>query len=756
MYVIKQIYSKLISKQKPRKNIARIVLYIILMMILSSLTYFTYDEYKNTIITQQQQNMLGTARSISRSIELSISEVVDSIKIITFDKEFSKYITEIERVEIKKGYYEKIKSYYEAEGKAINKVSVFDKNGKLITDYPQNILNSNNNLKTDIDLVIARKETYIGRVYFDENSKDFILNIYQPFFEDEKLQGVVSVALSLELIYDRLISPVKIGEKGYAMVKDDDGTIIMHPVKEQVGIDVIESRKQMYPDLDYRELEALIDDQLRGKEGTAIYHSYWWGESVLRRVKKLSAYTPVKLGDHFWVVALTMSYDEIQEPINRFLIKIIGIACLVIIIVYTSVSAFLRLRKSKKELEKETEYLRILNESTEELRKKEAEMYHSHKLKMIGTLAGGIAHDINNLLTPILGYSELLLMRIPQTSEYFEEIEEILKASRKGKDLIEQILSFSRSDNGTVKVEPIDINSVTRETVKLVRAVLPRNIVIRENIQEGCGYINANYTQIHQVIFNLCTNAYQAIKDTKGKIEIALHTISSSQASKIKLPDAERNYVELSVRDTGCGMDEETRTRIFEPFFTTKRIGEGTGLGLFVVQSIVDKYDGLIRVESEIGEGSCFKVYFPMLDEEMELEKSISLKNTKDGSKRILIIDDNKDILDVLKKGLEYLGYEITAETNSLAALKRFEKDYSNFDIVITDYMMPDLKGTELAASLKKIRKSIGVILMTGFMEENEKSINDSEVIDEYISKPIEISELSHLIKKVISNFNDK
>lgn len=717
---------------------------VLVVFILSALIYFTYDGYRKTIVVQQQQNMLGNAKSIARSIELFISDTVDSMRIVTMDKIFINDIAYAEQGKINSEYIKKLITYYEASGNEIDSIYFIDKQGTVLTRYPQGVSAIDTVVREDIKASIAKRKTYIGKTYYDKEKNNFILNIYEPVFDGNEFKGIISSAINLNVIYDKLIAPVKIGEKGYALVKDQQGIIIMHTVKEQVGMDVIDTRKQVHPDLDYKELETLIDDQLKGKEGTAIYHSYWWGENVLKKVKKLNAYTPVNFGDHFWVVALTMSYDEIQGPINRFLAKIIGIVSLIVIIIYFFVAALLRMKKNKEELEKETRYLKMLNETSEQLRKKEAELYHSHKLKMIGTLAGGIAHDINNLLTPILGYSELLLMQIPENSDYHEEVEEIYKASQRGKDLIEQILLFSRKDNGIIKVEPIDINEVTKETVKLLKAIVPKNVKIKQDIQEHCGFVNANFTQLHQVIFNLCTNAYQAIKDNKGVIEISLKTVENALADG-------KTYAELIIKDTGCGMDEETKSRIFDPFFTTKEIGEGTGLGLFVVQSIIDKYEGAISVESEMGEGSTFKVYLPIIQDEVEkkLEKHIQSEINKD--KTILVVDDNENIIKVLEKGLTHVGYKVYSETDSLKALENFKKEPDKFDLVITDFMMPNLKGSELAASIKEINSKIKLILITGYMDKSLETVGDIGVIDECIAKPVEISKLSIIIKKLLS-----
>lgn len=716
------------------------VLVVGVVIVLGTLTYLTYDDYKTIIISEQQQDMLGNSKSIARSTELFVTDMQDSIKIIALNGEFND----------KTLYEERLRAYYEAKKNVIAAVYFFNIDGKISYEYPKDQKIVNSSLKSDIDTVISMKKSYIGKTYLVKSNNGFLLNVYEPIFHGQDFKGVIAVSISLEAIYNKLISPVKIGKKGYAMMKDEVGTIIMHPVKEQIGMDVIESRKEVYPELNFEQLEKLINDQITGKEGTAIYNSYWWGDSVPKEAKKLSAYTRVQLGDHPWIIALTMSYDEIQGPINEFLFKIIGIGIFIIVIICIFILVLIKMKNNKEELEKEAKELKALKEVSEQRRKEESEIYHSHKLKIVGTLAGGIAHDINNLLTPILGYSELLLMRIPKESDYYDEVDEIYKASQRGKELIEQILVFSRNDSGIIKVEPININKVTSETIKLIKVVLPKKVVIEENIKENCGYINANFTQIHQVIFNLCTNAYQSIKRHKGTIVVSLNAIEGIRINEnYKSSVKQGNYVEITVEDTGCGMDEETKTRIFDPFFTTKDIGEGTGLGLFVVQSIIDKYEGIIKVDSELGKGSCFKVYFPLIHMESKLY-SDKFKENSNSKKTILIVDDNEDITKLLKKGLEQVGYNAITENNSIKALELFKSNHEEIDLVITDYMMPNLNGRGLAIAIKEIKPKTAVILMTGYIHDKENLININDFIDEYMAKPIKINNLCEIIKKLL------
>lgn len=739
----------------------RVILYLLLICVLGGSIYFLYTDYKNNIVAQQQQHMLSISQSIARSIDLYVDEVLDSMQIITFEQGFVENLKNNQTFSNKSGLYASIKAFTDAEGRPIYGAYIFDKHGKAVTQISQGHSVSNN-LKLELQKVTTLKTSYIGKVYLDPKRKSFLLNVYEPIIHNGQFIGTLCAAIDLEVIYEKLIDPIKIGGKGYALVKDQDGIIIMHKLKEQIGYDVIDTRKAIYPDLDFTELERLIDLQLKGVEGTAIFHSYWWADKGnLKRAKKISAFTPVNLGEHFWVVGLTMSYDEIQRPINIFLIGVMSLALFIAMVFHFVLQALTKVKLSKEELEQETIYLKMLNESSEQLRQQESELYHSQKLKMIGTLAGGIAHDINNLLTPIYGYSELLLSQMDSDHAFKEEIDEIYKASQKGKDLIEQLLLFSRKDNGMTSISKVNINEVTEDTLRLFKTVIPNRTKITADLEEGCGIVSANFTQLHQVIFNLCNNAYHAIKDNEGSIHVSLKKIPVSliNDNSDHLEEA-YNFVELSVTDTGCGMDSETNERLFEPFFTTKEIGEGTGLGLFVVKSIIDKYNGQIQVESTPGKGSTFKVYLQVEESDPQTEtKDLYLYTSQEDAMgatapspeaiRILVVDDNDTVNRLLKKGLQYYGFHVTTETSSINAYKSFKANPNQYDLMITDYMMPDQKGTELAKKVRKMRKDLGIILMTGFMDESQVTLATNKAIDAYILKPIEIARLSDAILKV-------
>ncbi len=374
-------------------------------------------------------------------------------------------------------------------------------------------------------------------------------------------------------------------------------------------------------------------------------------------------------------------------------------------------------------------------------------------MEAIGTLAGGIAHDFNNILTPILGYTDMIIDDVPEDSRIRADMEKVIKAANRAKDLVQQILTFSRQVEQERK--PVKIHLVVKEALKLLRATLPTTIEIRQNIDTGCGAVLADPTQIHQVLINLCTNAYHAMRESGGVIEVSLGMVEISTELAMNYPNLhEGTYVRLTVSDTGHGMDRGTIERVFEPFFTTKGVGAGTGLGLSVVHGIVVSHGGEITIESELGKGTRFHVHLPRADSVVEREAPRD-DPIPEGKERILFVDDEEEIARMGKRMLERLGYDVTMRTSSVEALEAFRSQPDGFDLVITDQTMPDMTGVEFVGELLRIRPDLPIILMTGFSEmvtpETAKKIG----VREFIMKPIMILDLGKAIRRVLNPNNE-
>lgn len=710
-----------------------------------------YTSYRDTIIMQQEQHLLTIAKSVSKSLELFMNEKADSIKNVAGNSKFQEQLFEFMEGKVPEPDNTALTIYYETQNREIEAIYLLDKDGVLLYQYPpekgNNIYNVMSN--TDVKLALGKQESHIGDVHKDA-SGEFVVDIIEPVFYKRDFQGILIVSISLETMYKSLVQSVKVGEKGYVMVKDRNGTVLMHPVKEQVGTHVIAGRKENHPDLDYSELEDLIERQMVEEEGIAIYHSYWWPDNKLVKVKKLNGFASANIGQDTWIVATPMSYEEIAGPIEQNLFNTLGVAVVFLITFTGSIFIILRIQKNKEELEIETIYLKELNKAAEELRKSELQLQHSMKLQTIGTLTGGIAHEFNNLLTPILGYSELILKDLKSDSELYEGMNEIYESSVRAKELIEQILIFSRRDNISYQYQSIQVKQFLKETVRLIKSLLPSTIEIIDNIDEDCGHILANSTQMHQVILNLCTNAYHAMREHGGILEVSAESVKAYEESVLKdCSTGDEEYVKICVKDTGCGMNKETMDQIFDPFFTTKMVGEGTGLGLSVVHGIILNHNGKITVESQVGIGSIFTVYLQKTD--VKNQSITHINNVVlHGNERILLVDDEPRIVQLMKKTLELFGYQVTSLTSSVEALKVFKQNHDKFDLVITDQAMPNMRGTELAKKIKSIRPQIKIMLVTGFADEEIEKYTEDAIIDIYLLKPVFAVQLSQEIRRML------
>ncbi|MGB5747576.1 MAG: ATP-binding protein [Desulfobacterales bacterium] len=403
------------------------------------------------------------------------------------------------------------------------------------------------------------------------------------------------------------------------------------------------------------------------------------------------------------------------------------------------------LRNQNSRLEK------MVKERTKALANSEKQLQQVMKLQAIGTLAGGIAHDFNNILFPIVGYTELTIDDVPEDSQARQNLEEVLKAANRAKELVQQILTFSRQ--GSQERKSLKVQYLIKEAVKLLRATIPSSIEIDCDIDESCGPIKGDPTQIHQIIMNLCTNAYHAMQETGGKLEVRLKEINISYEQSLERVGIKvGQHLALTVKDSGHGMEPQVMERIFEPYFTTKEQGKGAGLGLSVIHGIVKNYGGDITVSSRPGKGATFKVILPIIDEiqkEIAMEApSIAIK----GKERILLIDDEDQIINIEQQILERLGYQVTPKTDSEEALEEFAAQPDRFDLVITDMTMPKMTGDQLARRMMRIKPQIPVILCTGYNEAISEEKALAMGIDMFVMKPIVKDVLASTIRKVLDN----
>jgi PAS domain S-box-containing protein len=403
-------------------------------------------------------------------------------------------------------------------------------------------------------------------------------------------------------------------------------------------------------------------------------------------------------------------------------------------------------RVQERTEELEVAYRKLVKE-TEEKEQVEQQLRQAQKLEALGVLTGGIAHDFNNILAAIIGFGELIRDHIPKDDRERRHIERVLQAGMRGRELVRQMLTFSRQTEQEKK--PLRLSSIVKESVKLLRASIPATISINTTVISESGAIMGDPVQIQQVLMNLATNAAHAMMEKGGALDIDLTDFSLTRSNGDSRDIPAGSYMKLVVRDSGSGIAAEIKDRIFDPFFTTKKIGEGTGLGLSVVMGIVKQCQGYITVESELKKGSTFTIYFPKVEEEPKVEEG-DYGDIPTGQESILFVDDEEALAEIGEDILAELGYKVTCRTNSREALALFSLDPTRFDLVITDMTMPELTGIDLAREMMRIRPDIPVILTTGFSHLINGESALAEGIRGYAMKPLTKKEIAKTVRNVL------
>lgn len=593
----------------------------IVVVALSGAMVYSFNQYRTQIIKEQEEQLMTISKAVSNSISIYTDfYFADLVDVNTYDE-----YQEAGKIYLEKGEEGPIRRFLTNHMRIQNE----DVSNFLVSSDPGDSGQLHVLIQGGEDRNYTSVNHFKGK---EKNSRIDILkdgeNQYYLGLSMPTLDGSLRLyfVINIERMYQKVASYIKVGENGYVMIKDSDGLILMHPVKAQIGIDVITGREAMYPNYDFSELERLIDHQKQGKEAVEIYHSYWWADRVPKRVKKIAAYTPVWFQDDFIIVSAVMDYSEIAWPISKAMISIslltIAIMTIFVVVLYKlRISAMARSRA-----EQENEYLRKLNSKLEELRQREEQISHDQRLQLMGTLTGGIAHEFNNLLTPIMGYSGMIMAECAaqKPEDIYENAKEIYSAAEKAKEIIRQIASLSRKYVKTA-LEPLDVKKAVEGVRRIIDTVLPPNVQLSVgmNWEEDC-FILCSETEFNQIMLNLCTNAFYAMRDREGILTLSGSVVKGGDPQVrqvIKTARKTDRYVSITVEDNGVGIPAERISNIFDPFYTTKQVGEGTGLGLSAVQSILEAADGGIRVESRQGEGSSFTFYFPLCHKSKTNEK---------------------------------------------------------------------------------------------------------------------------------------
>ena len=499
-------------------------------------------------------------------------------------------------------------------------------------------------------------------------------------------------AMNLEALYKNSVAKVKIGKNGYSVVKDQNLYIIMHHAKDQIGLDALFDRERLYPELDYSSMHAWLEKQANEDSGTGVIDTYDWADETHPRLQRVVAFRAIYIQGERWIVNSTLPVTELSAPLDDMMMTMIGIVFVYITLLGIIVVFVLQSHFQAAATEKEITYLKEINRGMETVARKNEEIRHYQRIQSLGMMSSHIAHEFNNYLTPVMIYAELLENDESISPENKEMIHEMLVSVDRASDLSKQLLAFARQDTG-VRLERLNFTEEVQHAADIVGQLAPAAITVHTAITEESLYILGRKGMAEHILMNLCKNAFQAMEKTERK------------ALRIELKGGQ-DHLALRVSDTGCGISEDAQQKIFEPFYTTKGSRHGTGLGLSVVRNILGSIGGTIRVESTLGEGTCFIMEIPLCEE----GDADSPKRLKPISRIAFVVREErqktwKAVVRSSEKTIDFYGHPA-------ALIDRIQKTPAAYELVIAEYTLPTMNGIELCEVIRRLNPEIRLILL--------------------------------------------
>ena len=729
---------------------AKMLIAALLAGLLSALlfaVYNTYDAYTQMMIAQQQQHLLITARAVSQNLSLYLSEQLRNVEILAQTPGFLTQFHTYYETGDQKGLKEYVLSYMLSQNQGVSRLYLLDQNGDEVFRYNQYpFLESFDESVLHLDQLAEGRQTGLGSA-FRISPQHYGLTMVNSITDGSDYLGAVVSVLDMDALYQQYMAPLQ-GTVDI-IVKNERGTVIMHPESEMLTFNYFRDIQGLDTLPEYESLWDMLQLQYQQEEGVAIYRACSGG--ILPEREEISAFSRMNLSGTSWYISAVMPYSQVVRMVNENLNRFAFLVTVIFVLIASSILIIYGLQKNRQKLQIETRYLRDMNRTLEELHESREQVRHYQKLQTIGALAGGIVHEFNNLLTPIMGYSEFLKQQLGPENEYYEDIDEIYKAGGRAKEIVDQILPFSRRETDSTQYNVVNLNAVIWDALKMVRMLLPSSVRLVVKPYSGPINIYGSATQIHQVLLNLCTNAYQAMEATGGTLTVATRRVFQDQLPEQYHPVAEGEFVRLEVSDTGCGIPPEMLSRIFDPFFTTKAAGDGTGLGLSVVQNILISHGGFIEAESTVGRGSRFLVYLPVTSQLPAAAAQEESGGGRTGMGSVLLVDDEVRVVRYFKRRLVHQGYQVDAFTDPEEALNAFRSNPGQWNLLIVDEAMPKLRGTALLQHMKQQNHSLRVILVTGLVGDSAIRLHAERQIDEILTKPVEFEALAESVARLLS-----
>ena len=730
----------------------RVLALLLVLALIAGLVYAvvnTYQVYTQMVVEQQQQYLLITARAVAQNLSLYISKQLRDVNILVRTPGFMQEFADFYETGDDAGLKEYILSFILSQQQGVSRIYLLDRDANVVCVYNQYpLLDDFDEELLHLDRLAARRWSGVGSV-FRVGERHYGMTLSNAVTHGDEFFGTVVTVVDMETVYQQYIAPLNIQTTGNIIVKNARGTVIMHPEKKMLTFNPFRDIAELDTLPQYESLRDMLDMQYSQEEGTAIYRTY--ANGILPPQDEIAAFSRMNEGSTSWYVSAVLPYSTVRRLIDKNVTQFGILISAILLVLAAAVLVFYAMRKNQQRLELESSYLREMNHTLEELHQSREQVYHYQKLQTIGALTGGIVHEFNNLLTPIMGYSEFIKARMGPENEYYEDMEEIFRAGARAKEIVDQLLPFSRRETDSSAYGAVNLEAVLQDAVKMVSMILPSDIRLVTDYQDLHANVFGSATQLHQVLLNLCSNAIQAMEQG-GTLTVRAQRISPA-ALPASLSQAEAGeFVRICVSDTGCGIAPETLPHIFDTFFTTKQASEGTGLGLSVVQNILISHGGSIEVRSTPGAGSEFLVYLPLTKDAASAQHPAAPDQTAPaGSGSILLVDDDAHVARYLTRRLRRSGYTVDMFTDPAQALRAFLREPDRWSLVLTDNTMPTYRGTALIQRMKLEKPALSAILMTGLVERDAVQLQKEGLLDGIFIKPLDHSRLSEAIRKLLT-----
>lgn len=693
-------FRRIVIKWKTELTAACLLLILSLAMVFAG-SWF-YRQYRKQVIQTEESQLLTMAGIIGNNLNTYLEEQLNQIDLFYAQEAEADHRMQIDDIEARTAYFLK------GRGGMYNWITVTEPDGNRFqyepgktavrepaeqgTDLAQNVDQNERRSSEEIQRNGDAQSWISGKEISDQTGW------YELYIQKEvpSEDGIclLTFAMNLETLYQKIVAPVKIGKDGYSSVKDQNMYIIMHHAKDQIGLEALDDRLKKYPDLDLTSMNDWIKKQEQDVSGTGVVDTYVWDDPGLARVQRVVAFQSIYIQGERWIVNSTIPIRELSGPLDSMMTMLTGAVFLYILLLVVATVFLLRNHFLAETQQKEITYLKEINQGMEMLAQKNNEIRHYQRIQSLGMMASHIAHEFNNYLTPVLIYAELLENDDSITPENQEMIHEITEAVDKASNLSKELLAFSRQDTG-VRLELLNFTEEVENAVSIVRQLAPSAINVKTELTKEPLYVLGRKRMAEHILMNLCKNAFQAMEKTETK------------ELWIRLYAKDSDTICLEVSDTGCGIGDDAMQKIFEPFYTTKGSRQGTGLGLSVVQNMVTSVGGTIRVESKADAGTTFILEIPQSRSEEEKDSRKRLKQV-----RKIAIVSREESAKSWKNVSAGSQKTVDLYAHPAALIDRIQKNPAAYDLVIAEYTLPTMNGIDLCEVIRRINPEIRLILI--------------------------------------------